>query len=807
MRRFAGTLLALCLVLGTVLTVGPAPQRVRALPASQVAAPLCGGEITADADASVLENDPTANFWDSSSLMVARGGRTGLAETLLHFDSAAALVPEGSALLSAEIEFAMAPVTGSNPFTIGVAGLSDVWSERLVTWNDRPAPVGDFGTRAYTYETGGDLSLVRIDVTPLVNLWLTGAVTETSVLLRPGDTPTDASFRSLQSEPGLAPRLVLRCRRAAEPARASSAPLDTRQAAGLDRLAAHSALPLRLQLQAGAVGFAGLDLALPPEAGTSGTERARWFTRAYSDTLRLRDPAMQLQMTRSSANGEHVFYRQRYQGIPVYGSELGVHLMAGRVVAVTGSYLPEITADPTPALTAEQAEALVLGLKGGEVGDATPTQLRYVNTGLNGGPDKETHLTWQVVLKNAGTYFVDATTGEIRLEIPAALSMDFDIETGNHASPSTWCGEWWFTNADDHLCSEDGCNAEGWADNEAPHTGWYINQTYWWYRTNLGLWSYDGADSEIQVYIHVGNPWANAHYLISGECIEFGDGWAQVGDVLTHEYTHGVVEHLSNLVYSNESGALNESFADVFGELVQGGESNWIHGEGLPGFECPGDGYGRSLSYPPACGQPEEYVGWGWHPLAGSPNEDNDQGGVHTNSGVPNKAAYLLINGGTMKGYTVAGVGPVKGRALLFAGMVGLPASATFMQMRNMMVHYANLWGWTTQEVCSARNAYAAVGVGEGDYDCDGVENTVDGDMDGDYVPNGTDNCPSAKNVGQSDVNGNGAGDACDNDDDGDGELDVLDNCPLAWNPGQENLVHPSDPLGDACEDWDDDGT
>ena len=528
----------------------------------------------------------------------------------------------------------------------------------------------------------------------------------------------------------------------------------------------------------------------------------------------MNDPKLQLQLTRSTPEGDHVFFRQRYNGIPVYGSEIGVHMMGNRVIAVTGDYLPDITTDPTPALTAGQAEAIVLGmlegriwddiqLRSGKIGSAT--ELRYVNTGLNGGPDPATHLTWQVNIKNAETYLVDAITGEIRLENPVAISYDMDLETGSHASPSTWCGAWAFTTADDHLCSENGCNSDGMGDGEAGPTWWNIGNTYWWYRNTLGRDSWDNDNDLIQLYIHVGNDWRNAHFLENGDCIEFGENYARVDDVVTHEFTHGVVHHSSELAYANESGALNESFADVFGELVEGAGVDWVHGDGKPG------GVNRSLANPRDYGDPDTYLGEYWRPWVGNPVQDNDWGGVHSNSGVPNKAAYLMIHGGTHNTYTVSSIGMDKGARLMHEAMISLSSSATMMQMRNMVVWYAEVWrdaqslGFTSQNVCQVRNAYAAVGLPNGDRDCDGQEDNVDADVDGDSVPNGQDNCKIVKNSGQSDVDNDGAGDACDPNDDNDFYPDSADNCPLVWNDAQSDWN--GNGVGDACDDWDADGT
>ena len=133
----------------------------------------------------------------------------------------------------------------------------------------------------------------------------------------------------------------------------------------------------------------------------------------------------------------------------------------------------------------------------------------------------------------------------------------------------------------------------------------------------------------------------------------FGDGYASADDVVGHELTHGVTEHESNLVYMNESGAINESLSDVFGELIDqtngaGNDSasvKWLMGEDLP------IGAIRSMKNPKLYGDPDRYLS----PLYYTGEGDN--GGVHFNSGVNNKLCYLLTDGGSFNGETITAMG------------------------------------------------------------------------------------------------------------------------------------------------------
>jgi len=153
--------------------------------------------------------------------------------------------------------------------------------------------------------------------------------------------------------------------------------------------------------------------------------------------------------------------------------------------------------------------------------------------------------------------------------------------------------------------------------------------------------------------VHFGNKYDNAFW--NGQQMVFGDGDGTLFnrftvslDVIGHELTHGVTEHEAGLSYSGQSGALNESISDVFGSLVKqyankqtAAQSDWLIGAGLltagvkgvalRSMKAPGTAYDDPvLGKDPQPATMSGYV----HTMA-------DNGGVHTNSGIPNHAFYL----------------------------------------------------------------------------------------------------------------------------------------------------------------------
>jgi bacillolysin len=150
-------------------------------------------------------------------------------------------------------------------------------------------------------------------------------------------------------------------------------------------------------------------------------------------------------------------------------------------------------------------------------------------------------------------------------------------------------------------------------------------------------------------------PYENAFW--DGEQMVFGEG-VTTDDITAHELAHGVTEHTSNLAYLFQSGAINEGLSDFWGEMVDinngsdddTAQTRWQIGEGSS------LGVIRDMQDPGALGQPDRMTSPDF--FDGSTFEDN--GGVHANSGVFNKAIYLMTDGDDFNGYQIRGLGPAK---------------------------------------------------------------------------------------------------------------------------------------------------
>lgn len=161
----------------------------------------------------------------------------------------------------------------------------------------------------------------------------------------------------------------------------------------------------------------------------------------------------------------------------------------------------------------------------------------------------------------------------------------------------------------------------------------------------------------------------------------YGDGYSQADDVVGHELTHGVTEKESGLFYYYQSGAINESFSDVWGELIDLTNGSGTDTAGVRwemGEDIPGIGAIRDMSDPTLFGDPDKMTSANYYTgICNNINSNCDQGGVHFNSGINNKTAFLMTDGGTFNGKTVTALGITKVAKIYYAVQTGLLTSGS----------------------------------------------------------------------------------------------------------------------------------
>lgn len=237
---------------------------------------------------------------------------------------------------------------------------------------------------------------------------------------------------------------------------------------------------------------------------------------------------------------------------------------------------------------------------------------------------------------------------------------------------------------------------------------------YDFYKNLFNRNSIDNAGMGIISTVHYDRAYNNAFW--DGTQMVYGDGDGSEFtylsgdlDVVAHEMTHGVTENSANLNYQDQSGALNESMSDVLGVLVETYDkynvknsgawdftsADWVVGDVIYTPGTPGDAL-RSLANPTLYNQPDN--------MSNYYNTTSDYGGVHTNSGIPNKAGYLIAQA----------IGCTKTAQIYYRALTNYMTSTTdFLEARNALTQAAtDLYGANSQEVIAVGNAYDSVGVG-----------------------------------------------------------------------------------------------
>ncbi|NIK57810.1 M4 family metallopeptidase [Kribbella shirazensis] len=426
--------------------------------------------------------------------------------------------------------------------------------------------------------------------------------------------------------------------------------------------------------------------------------------------------------------GTQTRYQQMVGGASVLGGQLTVLTdRAGRTDAVIGAYFPGLKAKNSATVSAASARgiaakrvgsagkwssALRLDPRDGtlfhEVESQRPDQrwVQWVDAG-SGAVKKQ----YDAVAHGDGVGVKGDTKQLDTLRIGGTFylrSQDRRQETYDAMNKAVLPGTI-MTDADDHW----NFNLPTFrTPSQAPGVDahYYAGVTDDFFGEVFGRNSIDNQGMTIVSTVHFANRYCNAFW--NGEQMTYGDGDNKTClplsgglDVVGHELTHGVTEFTSNLIYEDESGALNEAFSDMMGNTIEfyaaangrdpAGTPDWLIGEDVilspdirPGF--------RNMADPQEDADPDHYSEFIVTEL--------DNGGVHSNSGIPNHAYYLAVNGGKNAGCA----GSLSGHRHTADCDVTVPAMglstarSVFYQAFTSLPEFANF--------CDARNATAAVG-------------------------------------------------------------------------------------------------
>jgi bacillolysin len=404
---------------------------------------------------------------------------------------------------------------------------------------------------------------------------------------------------------------------------------------------------------------------------------ARRFVERHGAMFGVRGAAdVRVERTTDAGQGRSfVRLQQLHRGVPVIGGDLVVQVDAARnVISANGEAAPGLRVDTTPAVTAATAArgaretvAKTVGVRAGDL-SATPPSLAVYEPKLLGGRALPiARLVWRMDVTSPDgdtreLVLVDAVRGGVALRIdrnPDAKNRRVCDAGNNPLTPKVPC------------TSGAAARVEG----GAPHAVADVNQayvfsgdTYDFFFNRFGRDSLDGAGMALLSTVRFCDPdsacpYTNAFW--NGQQMVYGQGFT-ADDVVGHELAHGVTEFTSHLFYYYQSGAINEALSDIFGELIDltntGGTDNattrWQLGEDVPGYPT---GL-RDMEDPTLKNDPDRMRS----SFYTADVNEQDGGGVHTNSGVANKAAFLMTDGATFNGETVSGIGIDKVAAIWY---------------------------------------------------------------------------------------------------------------------------------------------
>ncbi|MGH7599339.1 MAG: M4 family metallopeptidase [bacterium] len=506
------------------------------------------------------------------------------------------------------------------------------------------------------------------------------------------------------------------------------------------------------------------------------------FFQEYKKYFQISDDN-QIQAYHSSHNelGNHHRYIQHYKGIPIIGAEYILHEKNGSVWYANGQLVHDLKMDVVPALSESAALQAALQHLGAEAymwqdeaneaflkrerGDANASFFPKGELKLTSGKAEIAAANMKLVYrfdiyaaKPLGRDYidVDAKTGKVVNQITRIHDVDFagtgaslyngtvsmtvdqvtgssyrlqengntvrgaDIRTFNMNNGTSYTAATDFTST----------SANGPWDGAGVSAHWGAEATYDYYFIKHNRNSLNNAGFTLLSYVHtnligMGYP-NNVNAFWDGSRMTYGDGDGVnyfplvCLDVVGHELTHGVTEFSSNLIYQNESGALNESFSDIFGNAVEVFKENSALNSGFPlatwrvGEDMSASGLGiRNMANPNQFSDPDTYQGTFWFTGTG------DNGGVHTNSGVQNFWFYLLVEGGSGTNdvgyaYNVVGLGLTDAARIAYTNNNSfLTSSSNYDAARNGAIAAAQgLFGAGSQQALSTAEAWLAVGVG-----------------------------------------------------------------------------------------------
>ena len=482
--------------------------------------------------------------------------------------------------------------------------------------------------------------------------------------------------------------------------------------------------------------LASPDLAwLPPGEALGAEAKSRRFFTNNKALLRIGAPDQELLLAKAETmtDGTQVLrFQQTFGGLEVWPAQVVTNVANdGRLTAMTGAYVP------TPeglALNATVAPTEAVRVAWAHIGLLPPTTrpAPVLKIYAENGAAKE--LAYEVMVEGGmrdSQVFVSAISGKVLKSISkicnvAVSGSGVGVVSSTPLPLNLWKEGASFLAKDATKPMYNAGTGDGviqiynnnntgpsgtfvpaasssqfsFSDPDAASALYCLGKTYDFFSSEFSRNSYDNAGASMIAVVRYaqtpGTPMQNAFW--NGTFMGFGNGDKLAGalDVIGHEMTHAVVDKTSGLVYDGQPGALNESFSDIFGEGTEwkvAGNSDWKIGTNLTTM-----GVLRDMVVPENHQQPSR--------MSAFVRTTADHGGVHMNSGIPNRAFYLLV-----EGLPGGGIGRSKAHQIFYRTLTSkLNKGSDFQDMRAGAVLSANeLYGSGSVESQKVKAAFDAV--------------------------------------------------------------------------------------------------
>jgi len=400
--------------------------------------------------------------------------------------------------------------------------------------------------------------------------------------------------------------------------------------------------------------------------GNTLQQKAFAFLGDYSELYGIENPESQFtaQKVKTDQYGfKQLQLKQLHNGVPVYDGQLRFHFNQNlELTAINGNVIPNLKLDTSSTLSSAAAEAIAMQLiKEQGINDSSQalvvfaTKLYVFPKGLVQGHVTSSHLVYEVEVRNNADVreflYINAQSGQLVEQFTGmAHALDREVYEGN-VDNQVW---------------QEGDTFPGTLDLSQQNEVVASGHVYYFFNNAFNYESYDGMGHTMRTINNNPNiECPNANW--NGATANYCTGTAS-DDVIAHEWGHAYTQYTSGLIYAYQAGAINEAYSDIWGETIDilnnyndetedlsvrtgcSSSDRWRIGEDATAFGAPI----RDMWMPLCNNDPGKVTDFNYK------CGESDEGGVHSNSGIPNHAYALLVDGGSYNGQTIAGIGFTK---------------------------------------------------------------------------------------------------------------------------------------------------